>query len=101
MTYLDHQQIPVTGPVGQRVWETARARIVVTVRDTAICSGVQVAVDPTPACCTSIVPEVVVVAEVAAAAEVTQAAVMYPVVIPYHLLQVFKWGFLLREFSNR
>jgi len=104
MTPLDHPQIPVTGPVGQQVGDSAGARKVAAVRERVFYKGVQAAPDPTLDCSTSIVPEVVVAAAAvaaAAAAEATQVAVMYPIVIPCHLLQIFKTGFLSREFSGR
>jgi hypothetical protein len=100
MTPLDHLQIPVTGPVGQQVVDLAGARNLAGVKETVFYKGVRAVVDPTLDCSTSIVPEVMVAA-VAAAAEVTQVAAMYRVVIPRHILQVFKTGFLSREFSGR
>jgi hypothetical protein len=99
-TYLDHQQILVTGPADLQVVECTGARILAGVRKTLTCNGVQAVVDPTLARSTSIAPEVVVAA-VAVAAEVTQVAVMFPAAIPCRLLQVYKKGFLLREFSSR
>jgi len=85
--------------VGQQVGDSAGARNVTAIREIVFYKGVRAAPDPTLVCTTSIVPEVVVAA--AAAAEVTQVAVMYPIIIPCHLLQVFKTGFLSREFSGR
>jgi hypothetical protein len=102
MTPLDRLQIPATGPVGQQVADSAGARNLAAVKETVFYKGVRAAADPTLDCSTSIVPEVVVAAvAAAAAAEVTQVAAMYPIVIPRHLLQVFKRGFLSREFSGR
>jgi hypothetical protein len=100
MTPLDHPQIPVTDPVGRQVGNSAGARNVAAVREIVFYKYVPVAADRTLDCSTSTVPEVVVAA-VAAAAEVTQVAVMYPVVIPCHLHQVFKTDYHLREFSGR
>jgi len=106
MTPLDHPQIPVRGPEGQQVRDSAGARKVAAVRGRVFYKGVRAATDPTLDCSTSIVPEVVVAAVAAAAAavaaaEVIQVAVMYLIVIPCHLLQVFKTGFLSRELSGR
>jgi hypothetical protein len=97
MTPLDHPQIPVTDPVGRQVGDPAGATNFAAVSEIVSYKYAQVAADRTPGSSTPTVPEVVV----AAAAEVTQVAVMYPVATLRRLLQVFKTGFLLREFSGR